>query len=224
MCAWVNADQLPNAAGDEFNIVEVTDGTTQNVWRLRLDDDDIGGTDGNPQFIKILSGTSGVATATAAVTAGTWHHICGVSVGNSDRSVFLDGGNEGTNTDSRSDPTVTETAIASRTSTADFFDGAIDHVAIWNVDLTDGQIVELATGISPLLMRPDALVHYWRKMGRNSPELDVVGGLDMTVNSATTATTSPSIYEPLRMVLGAPSAAAPPAAPVGGALLLGVGR
>ena len=188
LSAWVNADQLPAAFGDEFNIIEITDGTTSDVWRIRLDD----ANDGQPQFIIGSAGTA-VATATAAITAGTWHHVCGVAVSTTDRRCFLDGGNKGTNTTSKGDPTVTETAIGSRTSTNDFFDGKLAEIAIWNIALTDAQVLMLARRVSPLSIRPDALVHYWPLYGVGSPEPDYIGTLNMTLNNTPTIDDNPPV-------------------------------
>lgn len=71
--------------------------------------------------------------------------------------------------------------------------GRIGHCAIWNASLSDQEIETLAQGVSPLRVRRDALVAYWPVNGQ-SPEIDIVGGINLTVNGTTVAEEPPIPY------------------------------
>ena len=58
--------------------------------------------------------------------------------------------------------------------------------------LTDEEIASLAAGVSPLRMRRDNLVAYWPVNGQ-SPEPDVVGGLDLTITGSPLISEEPPI-------------------------------
>lgn len=151
------------------------------------------------------SGTFGNATITGPPTANVWQHCCAVFESDTSRSCYLDGGNKATNSTNISDPsTINQASIgASWGSTARlYFDGEIAEACIYNVALSDAEVALLAQGISPLHVRPNDLVGYWPLIGRHSPEIDIVGGFDMTVNGTPTAAshinivTRPPLYMP----------------------------
>ncbi len=73
------------------------------------------------------------------------------------------------------------------------FDGAIAECAIWDSFLTTGEIAALVD-YSPLLIRPSSLVEYWPLIGRTSPEIGLVNGL----NAALIA--SPSVFPHPRVI------------------------
>ena len=74
--------------------------------------------------------------------------------------------------------------------------GNIAHVGIWNVALTDGEVAMLASGLSPQRVRPQSLIAYLPFLGRDSPEIDIVGGKTFTVNGATTSANEPRLIWP----------------------------
>lgn len=149
------------------------------------------------------------ADSTADITANTWHHACGVAYDQYSRAAFLDGGNKGEGFGSADDGAEHATRIGGRFDDASFFDGRICEVAMWNAALTDAEVAALATGLSPLKVRPDALASYWPLWGRYSPEIDVVASLDLTVTGAVVAPHAPVIY-PALPIVGVPGGAAPP--------------
>lgn len=56
------------------------------------------------------------------------------------------------------------------------------HFAYWNgTTLNTSQILALASGVSPLAIRPDSLVSYLPLDGVNNPEEDIVAGISGTV-------------------------------------------
>lgn len=79
----------------------------------------------------------------------------------------------------------------------DYFDGLICDAAFWEgVALSADDAAQLYAGASPQLVRPDALTNYWPMIGQYDPEIDVVGGLNLTLNNSPTAGDHPRIYWP----------------------------
>lgn len=162
---------------------------------------------GDPVALFAADTASGASTVntTTGFSATTWHHACGVLASSTDRRVFIDGGSKGTSTDDRSPSGLDVTAIGvfSRQTDSSFFNGRLAEVAIWNVALSDAEVAILGgSPVSPLLIRPDALIHYWPIIGRDSSEIDRVGGADMTVTSAPPAFAHPRIFYPSGHSLG----------------------
>lgn len=153
------------------------------------------------------------ANSTAAPTTGAWQHAGGVFYANADRRVYLNGGNKGTNANNCNISGFDSVAIGytNGASPSSYFDGRIAEAAIWNVALSDEEFVKLAGGMSPTQVRPDGLVACWRVGGYQSPELDIVTGLALTVTGATAAEHAP-VFEPIGVddVIWTP-AGAPPA-------------
>lgn len=149
--------------------------------------------------------TTAVATSTANYSVNTWHHACAVFSNNSSRTVYLDGGNSATNT-----TTVAVNAGSFVATTIGGFsnsggigqpcDGLIAEVAVWNVSLTAEDARALASGISPILIRPDVLVAYWPLYGEASPEPERRNRYEMTVNGATKAD-HPRVYMPAGVMI-----------------------
>jgi hypothetical protein len=71
----------------------------------------------------------------------------------------------------------------------------------------------LSLGYSPLFVRPQSLVAYWPLIGRNSPELELIGGQGGTL-TGTTQAEHPRIIRPKRrQPFGITATAPPPPAP-----------
>ena len=127
------------------------------------------------------------------LTANNWHHQAFVSSGNASRYAYRDGTTKSTeNTTSVAPNAHNLTRIGGRAQSGgtpnDLWDGKLAHVAIWNIALTDAQIVALSRGADPRDIAPDNLISYWPLAGTASPEPDVKSGFDMTVNGATADT------------------------------------
>lgn len=154
-----------------------------------------------------------VATSTSTWGTGAWHHAAGVwGSGNSDRNAFIDGGNKGSDTNVANISGIDNTTIAARhyNSTVSLYaSGYIAEAAIWNVDLTDAEIAILGLGYSPLFVRPAFLAAYWPLIGRNSPEIDRVGGYNMTLNASPTTAAHPRVIYPARQSIVTPQEFSP---------------
>lgn len=156
--------------------------------------------------VRINSG-AGTATATTATTApvGAWSHFCATFTTTTSRSVFLNGFAKATNTTSRTPSGITVTEVGLDISSGDI----IAFPAIWNVVLTDGEILQLAQGADPRTIRPQNLVAFWPL---NTPGSTVEYDhnpfkprrYDLTVTGATPAI-DPPIWTPKRKRFFIPS-------------------
>jgi hypothetical protein len=128
------------------------------------------------------------AQSAVPYSADTWHHACGVWASSSDRRVYLDGGNKGTNNSYRTPTGLNRTAVGvlCRQNKFLYMSGHIAEAAIWSVALTDGEAAILAAGYSPLFVRPQSLVVYWpmvRKLGTGQ-SIELIQGKQLLVGIA----------------------------------------
>lgn len=138
--------------------------------------------------------SSSQASTTTSPSINTWHHACSVAASATDRAAFIDGGSKGTSTTSRAPAGADRTSIGCRgdVTPSRKWSGDISHVAVYSEALTDQEVATLAKGISPLRVRRDALIAYW-PIGGQSPEIDIVGGLNLTVNGTPAKSEEPPI-------------------------------
>lgn len=125
------------------------------------------------------------------VNDGEWHHGVFVCASDSDRRLYLDGGNKVTSTTSVSIPSATRTLIGAVYQGASIvfrFPGIVCESAIWNIALSDSEVAQIATrGTKPSDVQAGSLVGYWPVKG-DSPEVNegtVGSSVDMTVNGTT---------------------------------------
>jgi len=76
------------------------------------------------------------------------------------------------------------------------FAGEVAETALWNAVLSADDFVALANGISPLLIQPESLVFYAPVQGRYSPEIEVVGGLSLTLTGTPAYADHPRVFRP----------------------------
>jgi len=162
-------------------------------------------------------GTLRSATSSTSYSTNTWHHLTGVFGSASSRIIYLDGGGKETSTTS---PAGTKTdwdnvLLGARDSAGSiglWLSGNIAEAAVWNVDLTDSEIAQLAQGYSPLFVRPQALVHYVPGFGRagaaGGEEDWVAGGVLSAANSPGISDHPRIIYPSRGQRIWVPSAAA----------------
>ena len=157
----------------------------------------LGGTaGGDPVSAVSFDGSAGVAEATAAFSTGVWQQACGVFAATNDRRVYMNGGNEGTDTTDISVGTLTTARIgySADSSPQYYLAGNVAEAAIWNVALAQAEITMLGIGVSPLLIRPASLVAYWPLI--QSEDQDRVGGYHMTPVGSPTVATHPLAVKP----------------------------
>lgn len=131
----------------------------------------------------VVSGATG-SSGIAIPDTTSWHHCLGVWRSSTDRQAYVNGTGDTVGTTSKTMGSISSLRIGAASEGWYVLTGYLAHPACWNVALTDGEIAALAAGASPLSIRPGALVAYWPFLGRDSPEIDVVGRYDLTVTNA----------------------------------------
>ncbi len=112
-------------------------------------------------------------------------------------------------------PNVNNAIGANSVGGTQYWDGTIAELAIWDVKLTDAEHLILAARYSPLFVRPQNLVGYWRLIrGINDEILGIVGS-----NNGSIVVSHPPIIYPANVRVGVP-VAAPPAGSPGVVLLM----
>jgi len=191
MACWFNADAA--TASEALMSINVSD---RRGFVLTA----AGAVAGDPvrfQSITTAGGT-GTADSTTGYTAGTWHHAIGTSSLSNSRAAYIDGGSEGTNTTNAPVGTLANIIIGARTVTTPglFFNGHIAEAAVWNVVLDPAERVMLARGVSPLFVRPSALVSYCPVYGRNGPEVDFKSADTFALTGTAAQSAHPRIIMP----------------------------
>jgi len=184
MSAWVKMSSLSGPA----TILQLADlSVSNNNFELA-----IGGTE-NVRF-RARDGSTGAANTGVALSVGVWAHVVGIEASTTSRSAFVDGGNKDTDTTSITPTGIDRTSIGrgGDSTPSDYWDGAISSVAIWNVVLTDQEVLSLANGVSPLRLHRSALIAYW-PVGGQSTEPDIIGGVNLTVNGTPLQVEGPPI-------------------------------
>ncbi|GAI03312.1 unnamed protein product, partial [marine sediment metagenome] len=162
--------------------------------------------------IMYQAGAWAYAKTSVKYTATVWHHAAAVFAAVDDRRVYMDGGNKGTEATSRTPGAMAKTAIAVMPSDAYslYMDGYLAEAAVWNIALTDEEVATLAKGFSPLFVHPQNLVAYWPLIGKLSPEIDVVGGYDVSLVNAPTFGGHTGVIYPTAPIVVAGGGAPPP--------------
>lgn len=131
---------------------------------------------------------------------GNWHSVVFAWASASSYELFIDGISRDTDSTNLSGAkTISSRAIGRRfTSTASgYFDGEIAEVAGWGGALVVADALMLAKGFSPLVVQPELLRFYAPLIGKYSPEIDIVGGLSLTLSaSAPTTADHPPVRHP----------------------------
>lgn len=162
-----------------------------------------------PPLIAFASDGSSYGYASSSIPYPTnqWAHACAVFTSSTSRTIYLDGGNSGSNTASAPFPGGMNTTSIGRQKTlavGSYMSGKIAEAAIWDVALTAGEALELARGKIPYLVRPASLVSYWKLLGRTSPEIDIIGRYELAVTGAT-ASDHPRVIGHSKIILGKPT-------------------
>jgi len=152
--------------------------------------------------IRLRQGTSGQSInvhTTGGYSANTWHHAAGLCVTATDRRVLLDGGNKGTDSTNRPEPTLDLFALGvlKGATVRGYAEGLIAEAAVWDLsgypEATDSDKADawetrvlpaLAAGFSPAFFKL-GLVAYWPLGGlRPDNGNDLVGGYDLAEYNA----------------------------------------
>jgi hypothetical protein len=163
MACWFNT--LNNSAGG--SLMSIGNSSTTNRFQLNAN-----GNAGNVGISAVGSTTQTASTSTN-YTTNVWHHAAAVCGSSSNRSAYLNGGGKQSNNLSVTPAGINNIIIGSRWnggSRGFYFGGRIAEVAIWNIALTDDEILSLSKGFAPSLIRPMNLRFYNRCI-RNSTDI-----------------------------------------------------
>lgn len=178
LSGWFKTDDL---TVNQVVVANATSGTGVGVYLIVR-----GVTAGDPLSATDYDGsTSAQANSGGSLSTNTWYHGGAVFNGASSRDVFLNGTKTSNTTTTSTNLAGTDrTNIGALISTNSHFSGNLAEIAIWNVALTDAEMAILATGVSPLRVRPSALVFYapiW------SDIFDYVGNKSLVNQNSTSA-------------------------------------
>src|SRR4029077_11088163 len=170
--AWINL----GVNNIDMNPMGVGDNTSNSgpVYQLIFD--------GSSRIIRAeVAGSvdDNTAASTTLMNPGIWFHGGAVFISNTSRKIYFNGVMQGSST-----VTVTAANTMNNTKIGDLvaltgslpFNGSVAFAAIWNIDLSDPEMLALSQGISPKLIRHQNLKAYCRMLGGNSPEPDFIGG------------------------------------------------
>lgn len=126
-------------------------------------------------------GSTGTSSSTT-FTANTWNHAAGVFASTTSRIAYLNGIAGTADTTNKSIAALASARIGASPGGPLPINGSMAEVAIWNIALTATDVRLLASGVSPLIVRPDSLLAYWPMTGLNyASEPDILGGHPLTM-------------------------------------------
>lgn len=193
MACWFNP---VNVSSDQYLMSMSDEATTNNYHILYAR----GAVSGQLTAHSRAGADPAYCNTTIAASTATWNHACGVWSSTSARAVYLNGANKGSQSGVSATPAGLDNFVIGaldRSASDVFSDCTIAEAAVWNVALTDDDVLVLATGVAPTAVRPASLVGYWPLLGRFSPEIDVSQGHGLTL-TGTTAADHPPIRYPVR--------------------------
>lgn len=169
---WLKVPALASSGSTDFVIYsEANTGSTNNLFALMslaatsLTDVRL--------FIKNSAQTA-VDNVSGTAFDNTWHQIGYAQNASGSFARYLDG--VSTNTGSYAGIATTNDVCFGalvRTTTTNFFPGALAHVATWNRQLAAQEMASLGAGLLPSHLGPN---HYWPLWGVDSPEPDIGTG------------------------------------------------
>lgn len=124
-----------------------------------------GGITGDPASALEYATAWKYAESSSGYTANTWHHIAATFVSPTERSIWIDGGSKVINTDEQD---VNFTLLdriyvgTHKVIGGAYFDGQVAEIAIWKEELTDAQILSLASGNVANNIESEHLKGYWK--------------------------------------------------------------
>src|SRR5688572_11476483 len=159
------------------------------------------------QTIDVDVGTPpGNAFSTTGYSAGVWHHACGVFPDLTSRTAYLDGGSSATNSDAQNSVSFVIDRMSvgnlERLTPALFFDGDIMEVGVWWAAPTAAEVLALAKGLAPPLVRPSSLVCWMPLMGNANPEQNRYKTGDLFTVTGTAPADHGRMFYPASPIIG----------------------
>ena len=201
---WAISGYYDSLTGAQNTIGHLCRATTADHFSLRFDSADAGAF----RIVTQVSGSGSSGIGTNTVSAAT-PFVAIVRVTSATlREAILNGdlANKGTDTVSKTPPGINRISFGRRddSSGGNDFEGAVFWSALWNVALDDAEIVAIAAGAPPPLIRPSALMNWWWNFGRNdgTTVIDVFGRSALTISTASMVDTGEKRYWPSDQMIG----------------------
>ena len=162
------------------------------------------------QYKSGSSGWVGAWTSTS-YSVNQWNHMLAMYVGNYERYAYLNGDIAGKAYDTQYKAVDTYNYVnlacwrqpASSGTVNMLFTGYIAEVAIWQAQLSEAEIVSLAKGFSPLLIRPASLIFY-APLTRNNGSggwIELVDGRQLIEVNSPVVAEQPRIIQPAQSLI-----------------------
>lgn len=210
----ISAWAFKTDATDGTHIVTITDASAGNQYFSLFMENTSGG---NNILAVTRSGGSVNSQTTDSYSLNTWHQCGAVYSAINNRVAYLDGVAATANTTSRTPTGIDRIGIGvlaiSSLPQPSHMTGRLAEVGIWSTALTTADMVSLSLGVSPILVRRDALVFYDPMIrgvdadGEGNSR-DIVGGLTSTETGTITVEPHTRMYYPSAPIgFGVPAAA-----------------
>lgn len=192
LCVWFNTS-ITGTNQTLFGIYNSTAVPSLNAVQLVIGS-------GNKAVIRLGdSANSTTAITSTSISANTWMELCGVYASATSYTAYLNGGGAVTGTTSRVPVGLNQTSVGDldqATETQPCGPAGTCDLAwptIWNVALSAADIAELATGVDPRMVHPEAIVAFWPLDGL-SPEPNVVSASTLAVQGSLSASNDPPLF------------------------------
>jgi len=138
------------------------------------------------------TGSLSQAKSSASPAANTWFHGIAVFASTADARCFLNGANKGTGTAVVPDTTVDHIYLSGRPTDHLFgIHGQAAHDGIAIRALSDAECAYLGTGGNPRALKN--ISNYWEVTATESPVVDQLGSINLTLTGTSAGTTNPNI-------------------------------
>jgi hypothetical protein len=172
IAAWVWLNALPSGGPGNACVIEQSDtnlGGTIKAFYLRVEGS------GN---VHVSVGDGSNHPFGGSIGTGSWQHLILRKDGTGGTALqgWINGSQVCSGSGSQSVPNNADvTPVMGDTGTRPGVNGFQAETAIWDVALTDAELVALSKGLNPMMLRPGNLRGYWPLWGSDSPERDYSG-------------------------------------------------
>ncbi len=188
IAAWCLCDN-----GDSGSVVALTNGTLDNEFYV-----DVFG--GDLYVAAKQAGLKNEASGPSSFSASAWRHFAGVFASTSSVYAFINGVKGTQATTARTPASINEVTVGTAAAGGNNLSSgtAAAEVGIWNVALSDAEVLSLAQGAFPSEVQAASLVFYAPIRG-SSPEPDQTSGARNLTVTGTTVLEHPDIFRKLRV-------------------------
>ncbi len=150
------------------------------------------------------TGNQTAGSASAVASANTWNHIALTASANNNRQAWLNGVTGTANTTSVTPASWNHTDVGAINIGSILYplNGRCAEVSMWDVALSAAEMLSLAKGCPPLLIRPNNLVRYWPIYGAGTETCRISGNTLTVTGTMAKAEHPPTLLQPTLPILG----------------------